>query len=808
MSANTNRAFQLALTGAVPELTAMLSSSEVGPDAVRQDGMYRGWSLLHAAASKGQAGVADVLLRAGASARATNAAGKTAAQMAAEKGHAGLASHLHAAESGAAVAMAPQVIAAAPPPARMAPPQPVAQPPPPQPVAQAPAPRSGGPAGFWIAESSMSEAPMEAQVYHQPPPPQPAAAPPQTYAAAVAGTPMPQTFQQPFIPPPVQQQISPHQQAFSPPPPQAFAPPPQPQPQQTFAPPPQPPRQPPPQLQPAAPMMSFGAPPTPSAAAPPPTAQSPATPTGVSDAAAAAVESVLNAHADKVGGGAYLAVIPASSLPKLIGEQQVVINEMCARLGAQVDIGQEESNGQQLAWVKTSAASAKAAEAMIWEVVSVVPDGEACGAGFPLPTSAQSSIDATFVDAAKRASQARAIVHAPSQNLVLLSATTASLHTALLLLLRDGLASEASSHKEALAFTAYPQAIEAIREAAAALPADQQHRARLMLPSASPGGAPDGPRWAFLATDRGYLEQAGSLVVSALGLGGGATPALQSLHGARVCLDGGAKSRPAAPLLPAAFGGGASSDAEHTLAMQLVAGTELGKVAPMLAAVDGGRLSVATARRLRAACMAHMRARLSEGGGRSEALVGTLMWLDGATAMIDARVVGGEADGSKSGKRPADASGSGQAVVLIGSESAAKVAKSSEPVLSFGGGGGKTVSREPSAGATSSEATSAASAAASAAAAAISARITSGTAAKPSAAEELPDFDKVVGGGGEGGSASAAVDSSSSYSSESESEDSEERRKRKRKKREKKEKREKRKHEKKDKDKRRRKSEA
>ena len=144
MSANTNRAFQLALTGAVPELTAMLSSSEVGPDAVRQDGMYRGWSLLHAAASKGQAGVADVLLRAGASARATNAAGKTAAQMAAEKGHAGLASHLHAAESGAAVAMAPQVIAAAPPPARMAPPQPVAQPPPPQPVAQAPAPRSGG----------------------------------------------------------------------------------------------------------------------------------------------------------------------------------------------------------------------------------------------------------------------------------------------------------------------------------------------------------------------------------------------------------------------------------------------------------------------------------------------------------------------------------------------------------------------------------------------------------------------------------------------------------------------------------------
>ena len=53
------RAFQLSLNGSDAELRGMLASGEVQPNATRQDGMYRGFSLLHAAASKGHVAVAD-----------------------------------------------------------------------------------------------------------------------------------------------------------------------------------------------------------------------------------------------------------------------------------------------------------------------------------------------------------------------------------------------------------------------------------------------------------------------------------------------------------------------------------------------------------------------------------------------------------------------------------------------------------------------------------------------------------------------------------------------------------------------------
>ena len=53
---------------------------------------------------------------------------------------------------------------------------------------------------------------------------------------------------------------------------------------------------------------------------------------------------------------------------------------MCARTGAQVDIGQEGS----LAWVRITATQPRAAESMLWEVVAVVPDSEACAVGIAL----------------------------------------------------------------------------------------------------------------------------------------------------------------------------------------------------------------------------------------------------------------------------------------------------------------------------------------------------------------------------------------------------------------------------------------
>ena len=83
--ANIARAFTLALAGDAGALATMLSGGEVTAGVVRQDGMYRGYALMHAAASKGHSSVVDLLIRAGADVRARNASGKTPAQLAADK---------------------------------------------------------------------------------------------------------------------------------------------------------------------------------------------------------------------------------------------------------------------------------------------------------------------------------------------------------------------------------------------------------------------------------------------------------------------------------------------------------------------------------------------------------------------------------------------------------------------------------------------------------------------------------------------------------------------------------------------------
>ena len=99
MAASAIRAFNLAMSGSQAELSNLLSSGEVSASFTRQDGMYKGYSLLHAAASKGQTMVADLLLRAGADPGARNANGKTPSQLAMDKGHAGLAQALQQAEA-------------------------------------------------------------------------------------------------------------------------------------------------------------------------------------------------------------------------------------------------------------------------------------------------------------------------------------------------------------------------------------------------------------------------------------------------------------------------------------------------------------------------------------------------------------------------------------------------------------------------------------------------------------------------------------------------------------------------------------
>ena len=100
MANPTVRAFNLALHGNVSELAAMLASGEIGASGTRPDGMYKSWSFLMAAASKGHAEMVACLLKAGADANLQNAQGKTAAELADAKGHTEVASQLRSAAEG------------------------------------------------------------------------------------------------------------------------------------------------------------------------------------------------------------------------------------------------------------------------------------------------------------------------------------------------------------------------------------------------------------------------------------------------------------------------------------------------------------------------------------------------------------------------------------------------------------------------------------------------------------------------------------------------------------------------------------
>ena len=84
---NLVRAFNLASTGNLAELRPLIIDRRVAVDVVRPDGLFRGYTLLHAAASKGHVEVVEFLLSAGASPDVLNAQGKTALALARDKNH-------------------------------------------------------------------------------------------------------------------------------------------------------------------------------------------------------------------------------------------------------------------------------------------------------------------------------------------------------------------------------------------------------------------------------------------------------------------------------------------------------------------------------------------------------------------------------------------------------------------------------------------------------------------------------------------------------------------------------------------------
>ena len=95
---DVSRAFQLCQNGAEAELASMLQSRTIDAAACQTTGMYSGWSLLHAAASKGHMRIVQMLLAAGAPASACNPQSLTPAQVAHEKGHTAVAALLQQAE--------------------------------------------------------------------------------------------------------------------------------------------------------------------------------------------------------------------------------------------------------------------------------------------------------------------------------------------------------------------------------------------------------------------------------------------------------------------------------------------------------------------------------------------------------------------------------------------------------------------------------------------------------------------------------------------------------------------------------------
>jgi ankyrin repeat protein len=91
---NIGSAFQMVLNGRADLLANMLERGEIAATACQTSSIYKGWSLLHAAASKGNMEIVDMLLDAGAPANIKNPQGNTPQQVASNKGHNEVAARL------------------------------------------------------------------------------------------------------------------------------------------------------------------------------------------------------------------------------------------------------------------------------------------------------------------------------------------------------------------------------------------------------------------------------------------------------------------------------------------------------------------------------------------------------------------------------------------------------------------------------------------------------------------------------------------------------------------------------------------
>jgi hypothetical protein len=77
----------MALNGSADLLANMLERGKIAATACQTEGIFNGWSLLHAAARNGHKDIVNMLMKAGAPANIQNLKGKTPAEVAFENNH-------------------------------------------------------------------------------------------------------------------------------------------------------------------------------------------------------------------------------------------------------------------------------------------------------------------------------------------------------------------------------------------------------------------------------------------------------------------------------------------------------------------------------------------------------------------------------------------------------------------------------------------------------------------------------------------------------------------------------------------------
>ena len=672
--------YQAALNGSESVVLEALKSK---PDLLNQQldkGMYTGYTLLHCAAAKGHASLANTLLNRGALTTPVNPKGKTAADLAEKGGHVALASLLRSratrppppAAAAAAEAMVEDTVTAAASSSRVT--------------------KDWSCGGGWPAAASSPgpSAPQPPPTFAQPQPQQPHTLPhmqPQSHQPPVQQPmqqqvqpyvqPMQPQMQQPMqqqVQPPMQQQVQPYLQPMQPqmqqPMQQQVQPQVQPQiqfqaqPQPHYQPPQASPHAPPLAQQHSAPLvplaaqpqafsppqqhayaqpvaqqqayappaatMHFAPPQQPQPAQPQPTAPQPPPPpqAGASPDLHSAVVQLLQAKAPAVQEGKYLAVVPSDAFDRVIGAEPPGsrISPLCDSNGAKVELDPEKDFYSMRIFDPDGAAGTAKLEAMLWEVIAPLGDSEACGAGVPVAEPLRTRLSAERIAEVKSGSGAEV---ASEQGGLYVWGSSLSVHLALLLLLRDVLGSEHARKYEAYAGTLHASLVPALTDKLAGIPpasADARAaRPRLLLQRSAAQERPPllrGSVW----VGRDKLQPAAS-AAGAAAQGAAPTGDSQLLHLRRFALRGAAPEDGGPPPLLCAAGVRAAVAA---LALRLGDGAvrkgELQAALAPLAPLDAADVTALTA-----AVASSLRDRLLGGGIDAAAL----QTAEVATVLID-----------------------------------------------------------------------------------------------------------------------------------------------------------------------------